>query len=345
VALAVVMLGSCSDSSSSSYTTAPSTPETATTKTVSPHWAKIDGDLAALGPNVGFLAARVSDDGTCEPIHAVNGSTARPTGSQFKLFVLGALAEQIAAGKLSWDQTVTVEDSVKSLGNGEPSLQFAAPGTAVPVEEAATKMIEISDNTAADILIGLVGRDAVEAQVAEWAPASASVNEPFLTTRQMLLLHYVPGLADQYLATPPDQRAAFLASSVDPHPIGDIAAGYSTDPRYIDDVEWFASPAEICGAFAGLQQLSTNPTLSPLDSVLSREVGKIGLDAAAWPTVWFKGGSEAGVLTLGWLATNADGETYVVEGMVSNPDAALAENVIYDLVALGHESFGVLGEN
>ncbi len=156
----------------------------------------------------------------------VSPFTARPTASQFKLFVLGALANEIAAGRISWDQTLTVTDAVRSIGNGPGSLQFAASGTQVSVEETATKMISISDNTAADMLIGLLGRNRVEAQVRQWA-ANASANEPFLTTREMILLHYVAGLGDRYLATPRREREAFLASSVDPLPISAIVSGYS----------------------------------------------------------------------------------------------------------------------
>jgi hypothetical protein len=232
---------------------------------------------------------------------------------------------------------------VKSLGNGAGSLQAAPAGTVVTVEEAATKMISISDNTATDMLIGLLGRDVVEAQVRRWS-AHASANEPFLTTRQMFLLHYVAGLADRYLATPQAQRGAFLASSVDPLPLGAIASGFSTDPRYVDQIEWFFAPHDVCRAFAGLQELSREPSLSAtLPTVLSREVGGIGLDPREWRVVWFKGGSEPGVLTLGWLARNRRGETFVVEAMVSNPDAVLSADSITDLVELGRRSFGVLG--
>jgi hypothetical protein len=293
---------------------------------------------------VGLLAARVTPDGTCDPVHEVAASTARPTASQFKLFVLGALAEQVTAGQVAWDQTLTVDDAVRSLGHtpGSGALQFAETGTEVSVEEVATLMISISDNTAADMLIGLVGRDAVEDQVRRWA-GSASANQPFLTTRQMLLLHYAAGLGDQYLATPPGERGAFLASSVDPLPIGDVASGYSEEPRYIEEIEWFASPDDICRTFAGLQELSTSPPVSPtLSAVLSRNDGGIGLDPSGWPTVWFKGGSEPGVLTLGWLATTGDGETYVVEAMVSNPDTALSAESIADLVDLAKDAFGLL---
>jgi hypothetical protein len=345
VVLAVVVgagvtLAACASSSRSSSETKPSSSSDAATASA---WSNIDHDLRGLGPDVGFLAARVSRSGTCQPVHRIASSTPRPTASQFKLFVVGTLANQIAAGRISWDQTVTVQDATKSLGNGQGSLQDSPAGTAVSVEDVATKMISISDNTAADMLIGLVGRDSVEAQVRRWA-AHASADEPFLTTRETLLLHYAAGLAGRYLATPRDQRAAFLASQVDPLPLTAVASGYSQDPRYVDTIEWFASPDDICRAFAGLQRLTKRPALSPLSTVLSREVGGIGLDASEWSTVWFKGGSESGVLTLGWLATNSRGKTFVVEAMVSNPHAALSADSIAQLVALGRQAFGLLGE-
>lgn len=342
LALAVgagLTLAACTGGSSSSSSDSEPDPDPA-----SAAWARIDRGLAELAPNVGFLAARVAPDGTCDPVHEVAASTARPTGSQFKLFVLGELADEITGGRISWDQVLTVDDATRSLGNGDGSLQVAATGTRVSVEEAATKMISISDNTATDMLIGLIGRDGVAAEARHWATdADDGANEPFLTTREMILLHYVPGLADRYLATPPDRRAAFLASSVAPLPLGAIAGGYTDQPRHIDTVEWFASPDDVCRTFAGLQDRADDPALAPLLAVLSREVAGIDLDPAAWPTVWYKGGSEPGVLTLGWLATTDAGDTFVVQAMASDPDAPLAADSITDLVALARQAFALLG--
>jgi hypothetical protein len=346
VAAAVTVLGACSGSSTSpSPTAAASTTATSTTsRQDAVAWQQIDQGVAAIAPDVGLLAARVTADGTCHPIHQIASSTPRPTGSQFKLIVLGALADQIAAGTVSWDQRLSVADAKKSVGNSEASgsLQFAKPGERFTVREAATKMISISDNTAADLLIDLVGRDAVTRQGHTWI-ADQRANDPFLTTREMLLLHYAKGLGDRYLAEPQDQRASFLARSVDPRPISDIGTAYSNDPRFIDQIEWFASPRDICKAFAGLQQLAKKAALSgDLPKVLSKETVGIGLEPSVWPEVWYKGGSESGVLTLGWLATDRRGRSFVVEAMVSNPDAALATDSITDLIALSRTAFGLL---
>jgi len=59
------------------------------------------------------------------------------------------------------NQSLTITAQLKSLPSGE--LQTKPDGTQISVQDVATKMISISDNTAADMLISLVGRPAVEA--------------------------------------------------------------------------------------------------------------------------------------------------------------------------------------
>jgi beta-lactamase class A len=104
-------------------------------------------------------------------VHQVASSTARPLASMFKLFVLGALAHQVAVGRVSWNQELTVTDALKSGGSG--SLQDVPAGTRVSVQQTALKMISVSDNTAADMLIHLVGRSAVQAEDRQWSAHAA----------------------------------------------------------------------------------------------------------------------------------------------------------------------------
>jgi hypothetical protein len=306
-------------------------------------WGQIDIDLAALAPDATLLVARVSPGGSCIPVHQVGSSIAQPLASMFKLFVLGALAHQIAAGRVSWTQELTVTAALKSGGSG--SLQDVPAGTRLSVQQTAAKMISISDNTAADMLIHLVGRSAVQAQDQQWSD-HAALNVPFLTTRELFLLKYIhPALANRYLSLAPAQRAAFLASSVDPLPFSPAQAQSlgTGSPTDIETLEWFASPDDICRAFAGLQQLASRPGLVPLGPILSANDGSIGLDPAQWPTVWFKGGSEPGVLTLGYLATNSKGQTFVVVEMLANPTAALPPPAMIGLLGIARAAFELAG--
>ena len=302
-------------------------------------WAQVDRELAALAPDASLLAARVSPGGVCTPVHQVAASAARPLGSMFKLFVLGALAHQIAAKRISWDQPLTVTAPLKSLPSGQ--LQDEPDGTQVPVQQTAAKMISISDNTAANMLINLVGRPAVQAQDRQWSD-HAALNVPFLTTREafILKLSQWPALANRYIAADQAGRQALLASTVDQAPLPATAAAQAfVTPRDIDAIEWFASPDDICRACAGLRQLAAQPRLAPLGSILSANDGGIGLDPAQWPTVWFKGGSEPGVATAGYLATNSKGQTFVVVVMLSDRAAALSPSTPTGLLAIVRGAF------
>jgi hypothetical protein len=248
---------------------------------------------------------------------------------------------------VSWDEELTLTAALKSAGETGPGyLQYDPAGTRVSVRQTALQMISISDNTAADMLIHLVGRSAVEAQDRQWSD-HAALNVPFLTTRELFLLKFVdPLLADQYLRLAPGQRAAFLAAAVDPLPLSqallqNLILG-TVPPTDIDTIEWFASPDDICRAFAGLQQLAAQPALAPLGSVLSANNGGIGLDPAQWPTIWFKGGSEPGVLTLGYLATDSTGQTFVVVAMLSDPHRALPSSAVLGLLGMVQGAFGLV---
>ena len=148
---------------------------------------------------------------------------------------------------------------------------------------------------------------------------------PFLTTREMFILKLSqwPALARRYIAANKAGRQALLASTIDRAPLPAVTAAQAfVTPRDIGSIEWFASPDDICRAFAGLRQLAAQPRLAPLGSILSANNDGIGLDPAQWPTVWFKGGSEPGVATVGYLATNSKGQTFVVVAMLSDPAAA-----------------------
>jgi hypothetical protein len=167
---------------------------------------------------------------------------------------------------------------------------------------------------------------------------------PFLTVKELFALKYSdnPALANAYLATKPSAKAAaaFLSSRVDK--VATKGEQGSTTPRDIGSIEWFASPADLCRAFTGLQHLQTQSGLGQLNTVLSTNTGGIPLNPAIWPRIWFKGGSEPGVLTLGYLARDHRGRTYVVVAMTENTTEALSTNATTQLVAIVAGAFDLL---
>ena len=309
VALSVDSQGLISELRIGPATTAP-TPAT---------WAGVDAALRSVAPRVRLLVANVST-GSCQPVHSIDPAAAAPLGSAFKLYVLDALGNAVASGKIRWTQLLAVTAQLKSLPSGE--LQNEPDGTRISVRDTAAKMISISDNTAANMLINLVGRPAVEAALATTGMADPALDRPFLTTREMFILKLDqwPALAKRYVATNEAGRRALLASTVDRAPLPAVAAAQAwTTPRDINSLEWFASADDICRAYTALAALAARPGLSPIGQVLSLNDGGLQLDPAQWKTTWFKGGSEPGVLTLAYLATTQTGQSYVVTVLADNP--------------------------
>ena len=295
-------------------------------------WADVDADLHLVAPQVRLLVADVSN-GSCQPVHSIDPATAAPLGSAFKLYVLDALGNAVAAGKVGWNQTLTVTAQVKGLPPGD--LQNEPDGTQISVLDTAAKMISVSDNTATDMLINLVGRSAVEAALTATGMASPALDRPFLTTREIFILKLDqwPALAERYSAADEPHRRALLAGTVDRAALPPVAAaGAWTTPRDVDSLEYFASASDICRAYASLAALARRPGLSPIGQVISLNDDGLQLDPAQWKTTWFKGGSEPGVLTLAYLATTRTGRSYVVTVLAENPSQPIDETTAIPVI-------------
>ena len=61
---------------------------------------------------------------------------------------------------------------------------------------------------------------------------------------------------------------------------------------------------------------------------MSLNDGGLGLSPTQWPEVWFKGGSETGVLTLGYLARDRQGKVVVVAVQLSDPRKSIDEATV-----------------
>ena len=299
----------------------------ATTGPTPATWADVDAALRSVAPQVRLLAADVSN-GSCRTVHSIDPGTAAPIGAAFKLYVLAALGHAVASGTVRWNQPLTVTAQLKSLPAGE--LQNEPDGTQVSVLDTAAAMTSLSDNTATDMLINLVGRSAVEDALTTTGMANPALDRPLLTTREIfvLKLRQWPALAERYISANEPSRRTLLASTVDRAPLPAVAAAGSwIAPRDINSLEYFASASDICRAYASLAALAGRPGLSPIGQVLSLNDDSLALDPAQWKTTWFKGGSEPGVLTMAYLATTRTGHSYVVTVLAEDPSQPIDETI------------------
>lgn len=279
-------------------------------------WTEVSGELNAIAPDVSFATSVIEPDGRCRQVEGSNSDIARPLGSSFKLYVLGALGQAVTDHRASWSEELPIHEEWKSLPSGV--LQNEPAGTELPLRQYADDMISISDNTAADHLIHFLGRDAVQRQLYRFGQRRPLLNTPFLTTRDLFALKSVdyPTGANAYLALPRQARGLAL-TALERIPRSSLSSW--APPRDVDQVEWFASPADICRAYSGLWQENARPGDSDIGAALSINNGGIALPTTEYPTIWFKGGSEPGVLTVNYLTRTADGRILVCSIMLSDP--------------------------
>lgn len=85
-----------------------------------------------------------------------NANLSMPAASVIKVAVMVQVFKDLERGTFALDRRVTLESRDKDDGSGD--LAYAPVGSAYSVSELLARMIEVSDNTAANMLIRLVGR-------------------------------------------------------------------------------------------------------------------------------------------------------------------------------------------
>ena len=304
----------------------------ATKRTPAESLGEVEKRLAALPADVRVLVTL--DEKT---LIEADADAPAPLASIFKLYVLDAVAEAVKAGTLSWDDTVVVTDDARSLPSGE--LQDLPAGTEVPVREAAQKMIEISDNTATDLLLHRVGRDAVEAAAARLDVDDLAGLHPFPTTREVFALLWGghDDLVEQWsTGGEAAQRAVLDALAAEPFDVS--VSDVTDDPGWDRGIEWFASAADITAAHRALHAIGRD--VPEVNEILSANPGAgLSFDRDAWPYIAFKGGSSPGVLTGSWLAERADGAVLTVVVLAATDDPAALTAQMTEMFGLVEDVF------
>ena len=227
---------------------------------------------------------------------ALNADESHAVGSTFKLAVLVALQREIQAGEHSWSQVVQLKTAYKSMSSG--ILQTWPAGTYLTVQTLASLMISQSDNTAADTLIHIVGRAAID-------PLIPLSDRPILTTHAFFVLKDPAraGLRAAYLDGNEAQRLAVVEQAEAlPLPSASLFTGGPVAPR----IEFFFSARQLCGL---MQQVHTLPLMS-INPGVARP--------SDWKSVAFKGGNEPGVLNLTTLVLAKDGTPSCVAATWNN---------------------------
>ena len=173
--------------------------------------AEIEEKLKGLSGTTALSLWRLKDGGGHVPLMEHNPDAALAIGSTFKLYILGALLEEIAAEKLTWKHIARVRPHRKSWPSG--ILHEWPDGAPLTLHSLASLMISRSDNTATDVLLFTLGRKRVEAMLSLMGNEHLERTIPFLGTREMFILRSAVNteLKKKYLALDKPGRRAFPA--------------------------------------------------------------------------------------------------------------------------------------
>ena len=265
-----------------------------------PMFSSMDDALKPLESLPGTVSYVVIKNG--QEIASFHQDRALGVGSTFKLAVLNALRQQIDAGKRHWTDVVKLQPGWKSLPSG--ILQSWPDGSPLTLATLATEMISISDNTAADSLIHVVGRQAIR-------PYGGS-NVPFLTTRELFQIKSTNNEAvrSRYRTGDARQRAAVL-SELDKQPLPDFA--HLDQSPALDDIEWHFTNRDLCDLMRGVYDL-------PLMTVSPGVANPL-----QWKRIAYKGGKDWGVLSMTTWLEAKDGTRYCVSATWNNSASAVDE--------------------
>lgn len=153
-------------------------PSSTTTFNLSQEIAALKTEIAAVtSQNLLFTPGVFVIDLETGNFADVNGNTSIAAASTIKVPILIAFLQDVEAGKIQWDEKLTLKSEFRASGSG--NLEHRKPGTQYPASDIVTRMITISDNTATNMVIDrLGGIEALNRRFQEWGLTTTALRNP-----------------------------------------------------------------------------------------------------------------------------------------------------------------------
>ena len=179
---------------------------------------KIETIITEAGIDAGFALQHLESG---EKL-AINGDALYPMASVFKIPIMATAFHQWEKGAFKLDQRIALTDADKSIGSG--ILPFFDAGVEPTVYDLLTLMIIISDNTATDILVDLLGgAPVVEAYMRDIGLADIHFK---MNCKELLKTLFPPDMQDASL----EEIEAWMSQQDEP-PINLESLAYARSPE------------------------------------------------------------------------------------------------------------------
>jgi beta-lactamase class A len=150
-------------------------------------------DVATRYPGLWGIVVKKLDTGQYA---AYNGDVQQVSASLYKLWVLAELYHQVSIGNLSMGNSATVSSADAYYDSMLGGLRVA-PGAAITLQRAAELMIQLSDNTAAALLVRILGPDNInrfmqhnglKSSVLNWSGSGDNLTTPLDVLRELEMM-------------------------------------------------------------------------------------------------------------------------------------------------------------
>jgi Beta-lactamase enzyme family len=288
---------------------------------------KITADFAVLPGKAGFVVEKLNDDAPNQLIAAHNSGEQLAIASTFKLYILAELAEQVKAGQRSWGDVVPL--SQRSFSS--QATRNWPKDVPVTLATLALQMISVSDNSAADTLLHVLGRTAVEKRLALIGHDAPDKALPFLSTVEAFALKSPSNeaLRNRYLAADEAKQREIIETEQSKLGFAQVDdQAFSAGPAFIDTIEWFASPYDIANLLDNIRRSHNDRMME----IMAVNTGLSPADTAKWRYIGYKGGEEPGVISMSFLLYSKSGNWYAVTGSWNDPAKAVDEDKFLGLM-------------
>jgi len=276
--------------------------------------------LSTKTTDTAILLAEVTNDG-CSSIVDHQQGQAEGIASLHRIWILGALATEIAAGSIGADDVVTLDPSLYVVSSSPFSGSLEEP-VDLTVQQAAAYMMGLGDGSVTDMLHELVGPDKVDDFVRASGHTRPELLTPVLNFSELfhLLRNVSPEQAGEYLTLDDESQLAFVESEL--RPLGAFD-GDTSGGGLIDELTWQSTPLDVCATLATLrnQFLPGSDAGDFVHEAFSSNSNVVGL-RNAWDRTWYAFGGAGGsspmtfaVRSDAFLVESQDGRTYVVVGL------------------------------
>ncbi|MEZ5496758.1 MAG: serine hydrolase [Gammaproteobacteria bacterium] len=289
-----------------------------------------------LSSQPSFLVAEIDNTGACIPLYERNSNQLRALASVYKIWLLTAAAEAFFLGDIDIYQNVSLVASELAPGgiiNGEPL------GTQFPLFDIATLSLGLSDNTAADLLHEVIGRDFIELVISSLGLSNPEDLIPLLNISEQNHLFWSFPLATalDYVNGTEAFQQQFLEDEI--IPLGPFTTFLHNNYTIMVNGSWRATAMDICKTYAHLRDLPQGSSATLMTDVAMGSNAAFPNVRNYWDKVWYKGGDLVSgtngmqVLTYSWMLENQGENPIVVVALSNSPDGGIVANSISSVTA------------